>query len=351
MSRLLPTSLVLAALGFVPGCKKGSSVDPIDLVPDQAGMVGGVDVKALMGSSVYQKNKSAIEDDERAKAFIAGARECNLDPAGFKGVTFGVDSASRNGIAIFEGKGVGKKDNLTCVHGKIKEAEGKDPWTFAEHDGKPVLEMGDQSTIGYMVNDNVLALVTTGWETALRELIEGKGTPARKGSLKELYGRADKDKPLWFAGVAPKDILKNLGEGPAQSITDFSGSLDVESGLGLRLVAGAETAEAATSLKDEAQKQFDAVKPLAPMVGVPKTIMDSVSFSVDGSTMVAQASVSTQALEDLRNRLEGKAPAGADAAPPAGVMPEQAEGADGAEPGEAPAPEPAAEPAQEAPEQ
>lgn len=341
MSRLLKTSLALTVVALLPACKKGSSVDPVELVPDKAGLMGSVDMKALMASSVYQSNKAAFEEDEQAKKFFAGARECNLDPSGFSGVTFALQSSTEDGVAIFKGKGVGKKDNLTCVQGKIKEAEGEDPWTFAEHDGKPVLEIAGGKTIGYMVGDDMLALVTPGWESDLRQLLDGKGTPAVKGTLKDLYSRADKKKPVWFAGVAPKEILDNLDDGPAKAIKDFNGSLDVSSGLGLRLAGGTESEEAAGKLQAEAQKQFDAVKPLAPMLGVPATILDTVKFSVEGTSMVATANIPEAELQNIRDRLQGKAPAagGAPGAPPAGVM---AEGE-----GKAAAPAEAAEDAKE----
>lgn len=368
MKRMFTTSCAVSALFVVAACQ-GGAVDPAKLVPDDAKMMAGIDVKGLMSSSVYKENKEQLEQDQEALQMLAAAKDCNLDPEKLNGVTMGIDPGSQNWVSVVSGEGVGKEDNLSCIHGKIKEKSGEDPWKVEDREGKKVLAFTDGDAIGYLVNANTVALVTNGWSAQVKELMDGKGKPAVDNSLKDLYGSADKTKHLWFTGAIPPEAKSGLKGGPGEKIETLSGSLDMTAGLAIKLSAGTGDEANAKALHDEVKKLYDQYKGIAAMV-VPQGVIDSVKLSHAGASFVAEATITDADMKALQEKLKamgaggggglgalmgggGGPPPGAQvqigappqAAPPPGAAP-AAPGAPPAAPGAPPAaPPPGAAPA------
>ena len=170
MKRMFTTTAALAAIAGLAACQ--GAVPPIKLVPDQATMIAGVDVKGLMSSALYTANKDQLEKDQEALAMLGAAKECNLDPEKMNEVVIGLEPAGKNAVAIISGAGIGKEENINCIGGKIKEKQGKDPWALDDRDGKKVLNMDGGEAIGYLVNDNTIAVVSKGWIANVKQLID-----------------------------------------------------------------------------------------------------------------------------------------------------------------------------------
>ncbi len=298
------SSVALATLFGLVGCKGGASSDPVKLVPDVATMVGGVNVKGLMSSQLYADHKETFESGE-TKEMMEAAKGCKLDPNGVSGMVFGADPASNGFVVVISAPGIGKEDNLNCIAGKVKEKAGEDPWTLEEKDGKKVLSMQGGEGIGYLVGDDMIAVASTSWADSVKQLIDGKGAAAVDGTLKDLVGRAPKDKHIWFAGSIPADAAAGLKGTPGESVKDFSGGLDVSNGLAVSLAAGVGTPENATALQGELQKQFDGLKGMAPAIGIPQGVVDSVKIAAAEASVTVHLSASNDDLKALKDKMGG----------------------------------------------
>ncbi|MBK6918341.1 MAG: hypothetical protein IPH07_13175 [Deltaproteobacteria bacterium] len=285
------TTFTLALLG-VAACK-GGGADSAKLIPDAATMVGGIDVKALVGSKAYADNKEKIETGE-FKEMVDAATACNLGTDKWKSIAFGADPTKKQFAVIISADGIGKDENLTCIQGKIKEKQGKDPWTVEEKDGKKTLTMDDG--VGYIVNEGSLVVASKDWAGAVKDLIDGKGKSVFDGSLKETIGRANTGKHIWFAGTLPADMIKGS---PADGAKDVAGSLDLSGGIAIDASVGFASADEATKKKDELQKQFEGVKGMAGTVGVPQSVVDSVKIDASGNAVTVSAKASDDDLKKI----------------------------------------------------
>jgi hypothetical protein len=303
MKRTFATTFAIALLGV--GACKGGSGDAVKLVPDSATFIGAVDIAALQKSDLWKDNKKYLEEGE-AKEFLDAAKECNLGLDKWKSITFGVPSAALGGldtgeppphVVVLSADGIGKKENLECVHGKAKEKSGEEPWKMEEKDGKLVLDMDDGNELGLVVNDNMLAIVGKGWADAVRELIDGKGKAAVDNSLKDAVGTADTKKAIWFAGNLPSEMLAGS---PAEGAKTASGSLDFKKGLAVALSVTFGSSDDAKSKAEELQSQYDQVKGMAGAMGVPQSAADSVKIEAKGSAVNVSASLSDEDVKKLQ---------------------------------------------------
>jgi hypothetical protein len=286
------TTLAMALLG-VAACK-GGGAESAKLIPEAATVVGGVDVAGLVKSKVYTANKELIEKGD-AKEVLDAASACNIGIDKWKSVTFGMDPTKRAVAVILNADGIGKEDNLTCMHGKIKEKSGEEPWKLEDKDGKKVLTMEDGG-VGYIVNEGTVVVASKDWAAPVKELIDGKGKSVFDGALKDVIGRADTGKTIWAAGSIPGEMLKGS---PGEGAKDAAGSIDLSSGVALAASVGFGSADDATKKKDELQKQFDQYKAMAGGLGVPQGVVDSVKIEASGSAVTLSMSASETDVDAL----------------------------------------------------
>lgn len=290
------TTFAIALLGI--GACKGGGGDAVKLVPDAATVIGGVDIAGLQKSPIWEDNKKFLEEGE-AKEGLDAAKECNIGLDKWKTVTFGMDPMKGDSamVLVFNADGIGKKENLECIHGKIKEKDGNEPWTMEEKDGKLVLTIDEGKATGYVINDNTLAVAGKDWAGSVKELIDGKGKAAVDGSLKDVVGRADKGKTIWAAGNLPADLLKGS---PAEGATDAAASVDLSAGFGLAASVAFGSAEDAKAKADELQKQFDQMKGMATTMGAPQAAVDSVKIEAKDAAVQLSASITAEDLKKVQ---------------------------------------------------
>lgn len=293
MKRLFATTTLAIALLGVAACK-GGGAESAKLIPEAATVVGGVDVAALVKSTVYTENKELIEKGD-GKEMLDAATACNLPLDKWKSITFGMDPTKQQVAVVVNADGIGKEENLTCIHGKIKEKDGKEPWTVEEKDGKKVLAM-ENGGVGYIVNEGTLVVATKDWAAPVKELIDGKGKSVFDGALKDVIGRADTGKTMWAAGSIPGEMLKGT---PGEGAKDAAGSIDLSSGVALAASVGFGSADDATKKKDELQKQFDQFKGMASGIGVPQSVVDSVKIEASGSAVTVSVTASEDDVKKL----------------------------------------------------
>jgi hypothetical protein len=297
MKRTFATTTVAAvALLFVPACKGGAG-DAAKLIPDSATVMGGVDLKALTSSDLYAKNEEMMKQGEAAE-FMTALEGCNLGKDTWKSLVFGADPAGGKGKMAFvlSVTGVGKKENLECIHGKIKEKEEKDPWTMEEKDGKLVLTMSDGGGTGWAVDENTVAVAGPDWTGAVKELIDGKGKPAIDNSLKEVVGRTDTSKAIWAAGTIPSEMTEGS---PAAGAKDAAGWVDLGTGLEISASIGFDSEETAKAKADEATKMFEQFKGGATAFGIPEPVVNSVKIEAKGNAVSVGGKASKEEIDTI----------------------------------------------------
>ena len=300
MKRITTTLAISAALALSACSGGGGAGAATKYIPDAAEFVGGMSVSGLISASGQKAEiEEQINKDSDAKEMMEAAKACNLDPWNLDSIVMG-GTSKEDFVAIISGSGFGKAENITCISAKIKEKKGIDAEPITIADKKLTFAKGDEAG-GYLVDDNTLVIVTKGWDSAVKGLIDGTGTNAIDGSMKDATGLTDMGKHIWFAGKVPADAAENLG--PAAGLSMAAGSFDF-SGGGLAIAAAGKFADAAGATKaaTEANTQFDKVKPMAGMVGIPQGVVDSVKIAADGDKITVVAKASKEDLKTLEDK-------------------------------------------------
>lgn len=301
MKRTFATTTFAFALLGVAACKGGGG-DAAKFIPEAATVVGGVDLAALQSTQSWKDNKAMVES--QGKEALDAMSACNLGLEKWKSVTFGVDPAGGDGkmAAVIVADGLGKKENLDCAAGKIKEKDGKDPWT-AEEDGK-VLKL-EKGQVIYVVDDNTLAVAGKDWAESVKSLTKGEGKSAFDGALKDVIGRTDTGKHVWFAGKLPEDAAGMASGQLGATPQDVAGWLDLSGGVELWVAVGLASGDEATKAKESVEKQFEGMKAMAGQFGVPQPVVDSVKFDTKDTAVTVTAKASDAELKTIQEKVMG----------------------------------------------
>lgn len=303
MNRTFATTTLAVAMLSLTACKGGAAGDSVKLVPDSATMIAGVDLKGVMSSKLYAGIKEKVE--AAGKDGIDSFKKCNLGPETWKSVVIGADPSKGEDamVAVLTADGAGKKETIECIQKEMKAANGdKEPFSI-EEDGK-VLKMAGDDGVAYVVNDNTLAFAGKDWAGSVKELVAGKGKNAMDGSLKDLVGRTDTGKHIWFAGTIPADMAKGaamIGFTPK----DVSGWVDLSGGFAVQAAVGTEDSD---KVAEQLNTQFTAMKGMATGQGVPQGAVDSVKIASKDGAITVEASMSDDDVTAMMKKAEGMLP-------------------------------------------
>jgi hypothetical protein len=291
LARHTLTASLTFALVAIAGCK-GGGASSAKLIPEAATVVGGADLAGLQKSKLWTDHVEGMVK-EQGKDVLAAMEGCNLGLDKWKSVTFGMtDAGGSDKIAIVVvAEGLGKKENLECAHGKLKEQDGgEDPWTVKE-DGK-VLEL-EKGGMAYVVDDDTVVMAGKDWAEDVAKLTKGEGKSAVDGALADVIGRTDAGKHVWFAGVLPASAGGAAAEQLGATPKDVAGFIDFSSGLELKASLGLASSDEAESVKGKVEALFTAfVKDAAKQQGVSDETLDNVKFGTDGSAFTIEAKAS-----------------------------------------------------------
>jgi hypothetical protein len=285
------------------------------LIPGDAALLAHVDMQGLHASPLFAANKAVMEADPEGKKQLDALTTCKVPLSGIQALDIGVGADGQAVSVIVSGAGVGKLENLRC----LKDTLGGNDWKIEEQDGKARLVFGPGEAFGNLVDDNTLAIVSQDWDAALRERIAGQGSSVRDGALKDILPQADASKHVWFAGKLPPELaaLASAGVAGMAGLRSVAGSLDLSTGLGLSLSFGLESPEKAKATFTDVQTQFDSVKGMAPLFGVPASAVAKVAFTVKDASVVMTAALTMDEINALSaavNQLSAGMDEAADAA-------------------------------------
>jgi hypothetical protein len=289
------------------------------LIPADAAMLAHVDIKRLASSPLWAANRSLMDADPEVKKQLTALAACNIAFDGLRTLDIGVAGDGMNFAIVATGTGIGKPENLRCLH----DRDGKKDWTIdqAGPGGRARLVADNGEALAHPIDDDTISFVSKSWDPAVLGLIAGKGTSVRDGMLKDVLAQADQSKPVWFAGNLPPQLTALATAAPGMhsmsGLKSVAGSLDLSTGLGLVLALGMDNPDRARATLAEVQKQFAGVKPAAALLGIPSTAVDKVSFAAKDAAVTVTASLTMDELAAMSSKLRGaSAPSG-----PMGTVP------------------------------
>jgi len=294
MKRILTMSLALSVL-VLPACKGGASADAVKLVPDEADFIMGASPKAIAGSELYKKFSPDFKESSDYKEAVGMFEDCGLKPLEFDAVVAG-GASDGDFVVVIAGSGVGKHDAATCVVKAMQKQNGEDESAeVVTDDGKDVVKF--EKGRAYLVNDNLVAITSTAWETKVGELIDGKGKSAADNSKKDLLAKVDHKKAMWFVANVPSDMASMAAmAGPeATEVKTVVGAMDLSKGIAFEVLAGFGDKDKAKAAADAVQAMFDGAKGMAPED--LKGMVDSVKIEASGSDVKFAVSASMADLE------------------------------------------------------
>lgn len=294
MKRTFATSALAAAVIALAACKGGAG-DAVKFVPDSAAMIAGVDFAAVRSSKLWTDNKDKL---------VAGAGEdlekmekCNLGLDKFSKITIGTDGKGDGSVvAVIEGDGVGKKENLDCL------AKENEDFTV-EEDGK-VVKIDGGKMVGYVVSDSLVAVAGEDWAASVKELVDGKGKSAADGSLKDLLGRAPTGDAIWFAGNIPQEMA-GMASAMGGTPKDATGGVSLSGGVAAKAAITMSSEEEAKKIKETVDAQLKQLKDAGEGAPVPKSAIDSAKVETDGAMIKAEVSISEEDIKKLQEQLGG----------------------------------------------
>lgn len=294
MKRTFATSALAVAVIGLAACKGGAG-DAVKYVPDAATFIAGVDLSAVRSSKLWTDNKEKLEAGGGED--LKKMEKCNLGMDKFSKVTIAGDGKGEGSIvAIVEGDGIGKKENLECL---AKE----DDKVTVEEDGK-VVKLGGGDMVGYVVSDGLIAVAGDDWAASVKELVDGKGKNAGDGSLKDLIGRAPTGDAIWFAGNIPAEMggmAKAMGGTPK----DATGGISLSSGIAAKVAITMSSEDEAKKMKETADAQLTALKGAGEGAPVPKSVIESAKVEADGAVIKAEVSISDEDIKGLQDKVLG----------------------------------------------
>ena len=298
MKRIVTTSLAVSLL-VVPACKGGDSADAVKLVPDEAEFIVGLNPKTISESELYTEFKSEFENEPDFKEVMSAFTECDLEPTTFDSIVVGANQAEEF-VAVIVGEGIGKDDTASCVIKNIQKMGGEEEAAeVTKEDGKKIIQFTDGRA--YLVNKNMLALATTAWEDKVGALIEKEGKPAVENSKKELFGKVDTKKAVWFIAEVPSSMadMAALAAPDASGVKTAAGSVDLSKGAAVDFVAGFGDEAKAKTVAGSIQQMFDEVKGQAPpeLAGV----VESVKIEASGADVKFAVSASMDDIKAAKN--------------------------------------------------
>ena len=295
------TATFALALVATTGCK-GGAAKSTKLIPEAATIVGGADLAGLQKSKLWEEHLSPMIKDQGGDV-MKQMEECDLGLDKWKSIVVGATPEGDDGkmAVVLVADGLGKKETLDCAHGKIKEAEGgEDPWT-AEDDGKTLKLSGKKEQVAYVVDDNTIVVAGKDWAADVKKLTEGDGKSAFDGDLKDVLGRTDMGKNIWWAAKVPSEYGGMAKEKVGAEIKDVAGFVDFSSGMEIAAWVGVGDDKEAESAKEKLEGLMALGKDMAKKQGLSDESLDSVIFENDGSVVVVKAKATD---EDIAKGME-----------------------------------------------
>lgn len=299
---LLPPTAALALLivGAASPAEAGQCVapsDPLELIPSTAVAVGSVDVTAVTRSQLYRDHRADIENNADVAPVIGALKRCGIPWSSFDRFTAGLGPKDELAVVV-EAPGVGRKSTLECVARELP-ASSKGATVKVRGRGCGAKIEVDGEVVGFKVDSSTIVMVEDGWAPVVRDRLHGQGLPITGAGLGAGISRADRGRPLWFAGLLDANAKRSFSNSSAAKLDRFVGSIDLARGFQLSLLGEADSANAARALRDELGGYLAMGRTMLSTLQLPPDFLDSVTIDSRGHTVTLDAALTLGDLERL----------------------------------------------------
>ncbi len=286
------TPVVSGAPGVTPGANPVTPVasgvmvtGPERWIPAAAGTLLHIDLQRFMASSLWQANVVGLEGDAEFVAQRAAMAACNVPLTSLRSLDLGVGPDGGALALVLQAPGIGKADNLRCLH-KAIDKDGA--WRLEDTPLGLRLSDKDGEVFGQGVGEDSLVMATAEWDKAVQALIAGGGDSVRQGDLKTVLTGVDQSQAIWFAMNVPPElsmIASGMVAPGLAGLRSVTGAFDFGAGVGASLALQMGDPSAVKPLFTELQQQFDTFKPMASALGLPAGAVDKIQLGVQDSAI------------------------------------------------------------------
>ncbi|MBC8069333.1 MAG: hypothetical protein IAG13_13440 [Deltaproteobacteria bacterium] len=297
---MLRSSSVLLVLATLCACKepKGVEVDARHLVPAEADAVFGFELAPLRDSPIGPLIHTAMQGDADMRGMLASIPDCDVDLANMRGLMATVVDANDKFVAVIESPNIGDEGTVRCIEKGFAKATGG-PSGILLFETKGDVRVTPQQDGGYLVvlNKNAIAIMDKSWEDVVFAAIADPATRNTTTPLAKALAQVDAKTDAWFAVALPDEARAGMTdiEG-ADGITVVRASADLSSGMKLDVGLSTRDAPNAKVLEGSLTKLITELKPGLAGVGLPATLLDTLTVKANDADVAASLAVDEGAL-------------------------------------------------------
>lgn len=245
MKRISIAVVALLSLTLLPAAHAGNGLGAATLLPSDTTMVLNVNFKRLRKSPVYSDIIAAAQARDDYKKGAADLKKAGIDlEKDVDTLVIGARANSAGGgdgvVLVAEGR-FNARRLLRVLRKKNPDMKKR------RHAGVSYYELEKEGSIAILGRRVIIA--ENARMSSVIDLHKGKGKAVtRRRAFKKLSSKIDKAKDVWFVAEVPKNKGAGFGMPGAEKIEAVSGSLDLRSGLGIRLRVTSENNENAEQL-------------------------------------------------------------------------------------------------------
>jgi hypothetical protein len=127
----------------------------------------------------------------------------------------------------------------------------------------------------------------------------------KASGLQTTIARVDTTRHAWFASRIVDFMKTQMGASPMGEVHEMWGSAHYEGEMALKFGSRLNDAAAATSVRDQAQKQLDEMKSMLPMLGVSAALAAKITFGAEDDRFTVDVSMTEAEMASIRTAIKG----------------------------------------------
>ena len=300
MSRL--SVLALGLVAVLPACKtaKGVEVEASQLVPKDATLVVGFELKALSESPIGPAIASSMSADPETKGMFDGFQNCEVNLDALHGLIAG-SFASETFMAVIESPGLGDEGIVRCLEKELGKATGEGAGLIV-FETKGDVRIVPQEGGGHLIilNKNTIVIADAPWDTEVLAAIESPDKRNTDSAMANLIEKAGDGTDVWLAATLGPMERQEFGDVPGAASLDGV-LMKVGLGDGVKLDASFAFSEesGAGEFRTAVPAMVAMAKPELPGAGMPADLLDNLEFAGEGNEVTATWSLKADALPGL----------------------------------------------------
>lgn len=271
----------------------------MQMLPGDTSMVISFDLARIRKAPLYKTMMEMVKkqpDGQKALAEIKAKSGVDLEKDIDRIVVALPANVEKSESFVLMVKGRLDQGKLTSAAMSDKNAGGKE----GSHNGVKTVSVDNGQGSFAFLNGYMLAGSTSGVHKAI-DASKGKGA-LKGGKVSAAIAKVDTGKDMWMVIDINDTMRKNMPSDPmAKSVTGMQASLDLASGLGLKMALSTKDAASAKQIADTLSAQLNAQNKGAPPMFA--NMMKKITAKAAGSDVNIEVALSQQDVDMLKGLL------------------------------------------------